>query len=240
VLSDSARAFAGAPESACSYGDAFRTLRHFTDRIFNFWSSWNLCAGLQETSKSAETAMKLCRGLGAIFSQQWILGFHNQKAFGTSNSALSQSQDSLHHTMGCIILVSRYISNSQSAHRWYLSTWSHPLRELRDPPLAGRCGKMMELVDREPTMNTPMHLSQHLNGIPENEQFWLEQVRKRVRKYGTTWPWGSTQLRESPEWKDRVRPNVGKDRVCNLLYDKMRWIWNDIYLPWGLPNIHSP
>jgi len=39
VLSDSARAFSGAPESTCRYGDAFRTLRDLTIRIVKFWSS---------------------------------------------------------------------------------------------------------------------------------------------------------------------------------------------------------
>jgi len=38
VLSDSARAFSGAPESTCSYGGAFRMLQHLTFRIVKFWS----------------------------------------------------------------------------------------------------------------------------------------------------------------------------------------------------------
>jgi len=37
--SDSARAFSDAPESTCSYGGAFRTLRDLTIRIVKFWSS---------------------------------------------------------------------------------------------------------------------------------------------------------------------------------------------------------
>jgi len=39
VLSDSARAFSGAPESTCSYGGAFRMQRDLTYRIVKFWSS---------------------------------------------------------------------------------------------------------------------------------------------------------------------------------------------------------
>jgi hypothetical protein len=39
VLSDSERAFSGAPESTCSYGGAFKMLRDLTFRIVIFWSS---------------------------------------------------------------------------------------------------------------------------------------------------------------------------------------------------------
>jgi len=39
------------------------------------------------------------------------------------------------------------------------STWTRPLGELRDTPLGGRCGEMMELEGSEPTFNTPPHLS---------------------------------------------------------------------------------
>jgi hypothetical protein len=49
VLSDSARAFSGAPESTCSYGGAFRMPRDVTYRIVKFWSCRDLCAGLWET-----------------------------------------------------------------------------------------------------------------------------------------------------------------------------------------------
>jgi hypothetical protein len=38
VLSDSERAFSGAPESTCSYGGAFRILQDLTYRIVKFWS----------------------------------------------------------------------------------------------------------------------------------------------------------------------------------------------------------
>jgi len=55
-----------------------------TIRIVKFWSCWNLCTGLQGTSRSTETSAqlcrrlweqlrplrKLCRRLGAKFSQQ--------------------------------------------------------------------------------------------------------------------------------------------------------------------------
>jgi len=60
VLSDSARAFSGAPESSCSYGGAFRMLRDLTYKIFKFWSSWDLWADLGETSRGPETDAQLC------------------------------------------------------------------------------------------------------------------------------------------------------------------------------------
>jgi hypothetical protein len=61
VLSESARAFSGAPESTYSYGGAFRMLRDLPYRIVKFWSSQNLCTDQLETSRAAETAVQLCR-----------------------------------------------------------------------------------------------------------------------------------------------------------------------------------
>ena len=52
---------------------------------------------------------KLCGRPGAIFSQQWILGFHNHKAFHLSYASLLKSQVSLHYNMACIISVSIYV-----------------------------------------------------------------------------------------------------------------------------------
>jgi hypothetical protein len=50
------RAFSGAPESTCSYGGGFRMLRYLTYRTSNLGAT--------------ETFAKVCRRLGAIFSQQ--------------------------------------------------------------------------------------------------------------------------------------------------------------------------
>ena len=79
VLSDSARAFSGAPESTCSYGGAFRKLRDLTYRIVKFQSSWDLCADLREASRAAQTTAQHCGRHVAVFSQQWFL--HNHKEF---------------------------------------------------------------------------------------------------------------------------------------------------------------
>jgi len=126
ALSDSARAFSGAPESTWSYGGAVRMLRDLTYRIVKFCSSWDLCADLQDTSRAAKTAAQLSGRLGAILSQQWFL--HNYKAF-----RLLQSQDSLHCNIACIISVSVYIYIQSIwlqmvlEHNWR-STWTLPLR----------------------------------------------------------------------------------------------------------------
>jgi len=80
-----------------------RTLRAWTIRIVKSWSSWDLRADLWETSRAAETTAQLCRRLGAVFSQQWFLGFYKHKAFHWSYWSLLQSQDSLPHDMACII-----------------------------------------------------------------------------------------------------------------------------------------
>jgi len=50
----------------------------------------------------------------------------------------------------------------------------------------------------------------------------LEERRKKVRRYDTTLPWGSTQLHGSTKsQKERVRPKVGKDRVYIFV------VWQD-------------
>jgi len=41
--------------STWSFGGAFRMLKYLTYRMIKFWSSWDLCAGLRETSRAAET-----------------------------------------------------------------------------------------------------------------------------------------------------------------------------------------
>jgi hypothetical protein len=53
-----------------------------------------------------ETYAQLCGRLGAVFSQQWFLGFHNYKAFRVSDSSVLESQDLLHYNMACIIYLS--------------------------------------------------------------------------------------------------------------------------------------
>jgi len=45
---------------------------------------------------------------------------------------------------------------------------------------------MMELEGREPTINTPQHVSRNPNGIIEKERCWFEEHRNLVRRYDTT------------------------------------------------------
>ena len=115
VLSDSERAFSGAPESTGRYAGVFRMLQNLTYRIVKFWSSWDLCTDLWKTSKAVETAAQLC---GRLQEQLWPLhstvedlvlyshssGSHTTtRHFVLSYSFLLQWQDSLHHNMACII-----------------------------------------------------------------------------------------------------------------------------------------
>ena len=88
--------------------------------------------------------------------------------------------------MACVISVSVYIYiwsiwPQMVVNHNQRSTWTRPLRELRDAPLGGQCAETMELEGREPTINTLLHLSQHPNGIHEKERVWFEERRNRVR-----------------------------------------------------------
>jgi len=81
VLSDSTRAFSGAPGSTCSYGGAFRMLQDLTSSIVTFWRRWDLCAGQQETSRVAETSTlvsgRLREQLRHLCSSVWDLVPHS-------------------------------------------------------------------------------------------------------------------------------------------------------------------
>jgi len=102
------------------------------------------------------------------------------------------------------------------------STWTRPLRELRDATLGGRCGETMELEGRDSTSNTLPHLSRHPNGIHVKERFWFKECRIQVRRYVTTQHSWSMQLRGSTSRTERVRPKVGKERVyfhCMIRWD---------------------
>jgi len=55
MLSDCARALLSPSESTCILGGATMILLDWTNRIVQFWSSWDLCADHQESSRAAET-----------------------------------------------------------------------------------------------------------------------------------------------------------------------------------------
>jgi len=68
----------------------WRCIQDGSSRIVKFWSSWDLCADLRETSRDAldrcaalwdtsSAASQLCGRLDAVFSHQWFI--HNHKAF---------------------------------------------------------------------------------------------------------------------------------------------------------------
>ena len=39
--------------------------------------------------------------------------------------------------------------------------------------------------------------------------------------------------------KSKCDQKWGKMEGVFSLYDRMRWKWDDVYVPWGLPNIYS-
>jgi hypothetical protein len=53
--------------------------------------------------RAAKTAAQLGGRLGAVYSKQWILGYHKYKAFQLSYSSFLQSEDLLPYNMACII-----------------------------------------------------------------------------------------------------------------------------------------
>jgi len=67
------------------------------------------------------------------------------------------------------------------------STGRCPFGEHIDAPLEGRCGEMTQIEGRGPTIHIPLHISQHPNGIRENEQLLLEEYKRMVRRDHTTW-----------------------------------------------------
>jgi len=115
VLWDWVRAFSGAPESTWSYGGAFKMLWDLTYRRVKFRNSGDLCADLRETSRATvrdtsrggETAAQHS-GAGDLVPYSHSCGSSiTTRYFVISYASLLQSQDSLHHNMACIILVSR-------------------------------------------------------------------------------------------------------------------------------------
>jgi len=117
-------------------------LQDLTYRIVKFWSSWNLCADLQETLKEAKTAAQLC----GILSEQLRLlcssardlvpcshcigSCITTRHFVLSYSSLLQLQYLLHHNMACIIWVFLYIYIRSIWPQIVLepnrrSTWTH-------------------------------------------------------------------------------------------------------------------
>jgi len=160
VQSDSARAFSNVTDSTCRYGGAFRMLQDLTYRIGKFWSSWDLCADLGETSRLAETAAQPCERLReqwgplSIAVENLVVYTHSSGYYMTTRhfillySSLLQSQDLLLHQMACIVTVSLYIYIDsiwpemivEHNHR---GAWTCPLTQLRDAPLGCCCGKTM-------------------------------------------------------------------------------------------------
>jgi len=93
----------------------WRCIQDAPSRIVKFWSSWDLCTDVQETSREAETATQLCGILQARLAplcscagdlmpySHRIGSYITTRHFVLSYSSLLQSQEWLHHNMACII-----------------------------------------------------------------------------------------------------------------------------------------
>jgi len=93
----------------------------------------------------------------------------------------------------------------------------------------------MELEGTEPTIHTAPHLSRHPNRIHEKEPFLFNERKNWVRRYDTPLRWGSTRSRgSSTSGTERVRPKVGKQRVCIVIVwsDEMEMRWC-LSTPWS-------
>ena len=141
-------------------------LRYLTYRIVKFRGSWDLWAGLRETSRASETFYAGLREireqlmrplhssagdfkLGAVFSQQSCLGSHNHKPFRVSYLYLLQSQEDL--------LTSQYAS----------------AKHLQNVFLSLRAsGSVWELSDQNPRV--------------VKSQSWLDQCSGLQVRLGTT------------------------------------------------------
>jgi hypothetical protein len=232
VIWDCARAFSDAVESTSRNGGAFRMLQDVTYRIVKFWSFWDLCADLRETSRAAGTTTPLrgrlqehCKRLGARFSLQQFL--HNLKAchliifLFVTVTRFATSKYGIQYLSLC--------TNGQSSHRWWSSmiggAAGHAHRvNLEIYHFGGRCSEMMEQEGREPPTNTTPHHSWYSNEICETERFSLKERRHRLRRCDTTRHWRSTQLCGSmkslgqTEWDQKL----GKIECVFSLYHKMR------------------
>jgi len=107
----------GPVQSAVILWKSIRDATSLTIRIVKVRSCWDVCAGLQDTLRAAETSAQVCGRfreqprplcklngrVAAIFSQLSFLGFHNHKSFPLSYLSLLPSQDSQHHNTACII-----------------------------------------------------------------------------------------------------------------------------------------
>jgi len=118
----------------------------------------------------------------------------------------------------CISKLARLRPPSSNDHslQVYVETRSTMASECISKFTRSRCGEALELQGRQPIMKTPPHLAWHPKGIRENERFWLEDHRKRVR--------GSEGIPSDNEphklcgsmkaQQECMKPRAGKDRLC--------------------------
>jgi len=151
----------------------------------------------------------------------------------TQSRPPSVSPNSLDHTLQ-VYLQNRSITASKFAQSWFSKCISTVARSrprsssLSSPTLS--VVKCWSLEGGQPIINTPLHLGWHLKGIPDKEQFWLEECRKRVRGYdgiqGHDEPHklcGSTKA-----YQECMPPSAWKDTVC-ISYIEMLSIYSGVF-----------
>jgi len=105
-------------------------------------------------SREAVTSAQICGKLGAVFSEQFYLEFHNHQTLSLSYSSLLQSQDSKPYDTTCNIWVSEYIWMQSIRLKMVVgcnqrSTWRRRQCKLRDG-VGGNCGEMIGVSPSPP------------------------------------------------------------------------------------------
>jgi len=180
---------------------------------------------LQDTLRAAETAVQLCRRIGAVFSQQWFI--HKHKTFR-------------HIIFVCYCHKIRYIiiwhalfkclykyTYSQSGCRWYWciiggasghTHWENLKMHHLEAVVVKRWGE-----NAESPLSTLLRTSRNIQTeFIRKSGSGSSVCRNRARRYESTRNWGSMKLDGSTKSRtERVRPKVGKDRVCIFI------VWHD-------------
>jgi len=180
-------------------------LRPLCGSVWDFWSSWDHCAALQET---------WCRILTVVVPRvPWACGMLSNMVVFVTVTRFATSWYGMYYLSLCILYI-RSIWQQMVVEHHRRSTWGCPSRVLWDSPLGGHCGEMTELEWGEPPSNVPPPLSWLPHRIHEKKRLSLD-VHRKVKWYDTTWPWGSRQSHGTTKsQKQWVGPNFGQDREC--------------------------
>ena len=96
-----------------------------------------------------------------------------------------------------------------------------------------QCGETKELAGREPIFTLRCTSRGFQTGVRVKERFWLEERRKRVRRYDTTRLWESTRSLGKSEWDQKMRKMQCIIRCMirryEMMLDEMRCKLRSIY-----------